>query len=151
MTPVVACCSIIVSIGLVVAFAVSAPEALSDKNAFLANFVNHEILNVLGVILAITLASAGQLHLALNKLEEQYKRPGGMRGTRGQVHRAAYWLIGFFVAAVVLVVAKPRIALEPWLQTLFNGAGLIILLCNVLVLISITQIIFKVPAHKDDS
>lgn len=150
MTWNIAYCSIIMAAGLISAFAVSSPETLSDKNAFLLNFVNHELLNVLGVILAITLASAGQLHLAFNKLEEQYRQKGGMSRTRAQVHRAAYWLIGLFFMAVILVVAKPRLALEPWSQTAFNGAALIILLCNVIVLISITQTIFKIPTKVDD-
>jgi hypothetical protein len=36
---------------------------LSDDNTFLKNFVNQELLAVLGVIVTITLASAASLHL----------------------------------------------------------------------------------------
>lgn len=69
--------------------------------------MNHELLAVLGVILAITLASAAQLHLTFNQIEESYQDKGGLSRSRRRVHSAAYWLIGLFLVAVLLVVVKP--------------------------------------------
>ena len=60
--------------GLVVVAA--RPEWASDQNSFLRNFVTHEFLSLLGVILAITLASVANIHLEFNKIEERYQRVG---------------------------------------------------------------------------
>src|SRR5690606_5909899 len=109
MSRSIAYCVLIVSAALVVVLAAAAPSVLSDeKNSFLKDFVNHEFLNVLGVILAITLASAGQIHLALNRIEERQQKIFLIK-TRAGVRSAAYWLIGLFLLAVVLVVVKPLI------------------------------------------
>jgi len=103
-------------------------------------------LDVLGVILAITLASAGNLHLALNQIEERHGRRGFSAMRRG-IRMAAGYLIGLFVAAVMLTVAKAALGTAAWSQTLFNGTALIILLWNVLLLISLTEGVFAIKAE----
>ena len=45
------------------------PERVSDQNAFFKEFINHEYINVLGVILAITPTSLTQIHFSLNSFE----------------------------------------------------------------------------------
>ena len=52
-----------------VTISVVRPDFLGDDNIFLKNFVNHEFLNILGLILAITLASVANIHLAFNRIE----------------------------------------------------------------------------------
>jgi hypothetical protein len=141
MSKSVAYCTLIVAAALAVVLAAYAPAILSDRNAFLEKFVASDILNVLGVILAITLASAGQVHLAINTIEEKFGHRG-LNKTRNGVHKAAYWLIGLFLIAILIVVVKPLLAKEDWSQSLFNGAALFILLWNVLILLSLTQMIF---------
>lgn len=150
MNKTIGYCALIAFCVLVLIVSLNAPELLSDKNSFLVNFVNHELLAVLGVILAITLASAAQLHLTFNQIEESYHQKGGLARTRARVHSAAYWLIGSFATAVVLVVVKPLLAGPAWAQSLFNGAALFILLCNILILISITQQTFLIEPRIDD-
>ena len=149
MTKSIAYCALIVSSGVVIIIAVYSPTMLSDNNSFLRDFVNHEFLNVLGVILAITLASAAQLHLTFNRIEERYKQRG-LTKTRARLHQAAYWLIGLFLIAVVFVITKPIIAHTYALQSLFNGGAAIILLWNALILIGITQATFAIKADTED-
>lgn len=149
MTKTVAYCALIVSGGIVVVISVYSPRILSDQNSFLFSFVNHNFLNVLGVILAITLASAAQLHLTFNRIEERYQQRGLVK-TRANLHRAAFWLIGLFIVAILLVIIKPIIADTDAMQSLFNGAAAIILLWNALILISITQAIFAIKADIED-
>lgn len=144
MIKAVSYCSLVVSLGVVLALSASAPWVLSDGNQFLKNFVGTELLNVLGVILAITLASAANLHLTFNQIEERYKHLGGLAKTRANVHRGAYCLIILFVLAVGLVVVKPLITHDDWAQALTNGAALIIILWNVLILISLTRMAFAI-------
>lgn len=139
---------LIAAVLLVAAF--SQPYILSNQNEFLANFVNHEFLNVLGVILAITLASAGQLHLKFNEIEERYDQKGGLSKTRRGVHQAAYWLIALFLLAVVVVVAKPVVTSNPLSEAICNALAIFILVWYVLLLISLTQTTFKITADIDD-
>ena len=59
---------------------VSEPTFLA-KNNFLQQFVNHEILALLAIILAITFASMANIHLALNRI---VMRAFGRRRALGQ-------------------------------------------------------------------
>lgn len=146
MTKSVAWCVLIAGIVLVCVLASYSPAVLGDSNGFLKNFVNHELLAILGVILAITIASAGQLHLTLNEIERNHGTPGSFDKTRDGIRSAAYWLIALFLIAVLVVVAKPLLASTPWAETLFNGGAIVILLWNGLILISIMQAIFAIKA-----
>lgn len=120
------------------------PSWISDQNAFLAEFVNHEFLNILGVILAITLASTANIHLAFNRIEERHNAPGALSRSRANLRKATYWLLVLFGAAVVLVVVKPVVCQSETSQGIFNGAALLILLWHVLVLVSLTQLVFRI-------
>jgi hypothetical protein len=133
-----------ISLALVAILAIFRPSTLSDHNLFLAGFVTHELLSILGVILAITIASAGQLHLTLNEVERLYKSPGAFNKTRRGVHSAAYVLIGLFLAALAVVLIKPLVPSAEWSQSIFNGLAVVILIWNALILISITQTIFAI-------
>lgn len=144
MNRTVAYCILVVATGAVIALSASAPTTLGDQNRFLRDFVNHEFLNVLGIILAITLASIGQLHLEFNKIEERYKQRGGLAKSRSGVRKAGYWLVGLFVAAVAVVVVKPIVPQTAEWTSIFNGAALIVLLWNILILVSILQTVFKI-------
>lgn len=150
MSKTVGYCALIAFSLLVLVVSIADPQLLSNHNTFLLNFVNHELLAVLGVILAITLASAAQLHLTFNQIEERHHSRGGLSRTRGRVHNNAYWLIGLFAIAVALVVVKPLLDGPEWAQSLFNGAALLVLLSNILILISITQQTFWIGPHIDD-
>jgi hypothetical protein len=145
MSKAVSYCILVVAVGVVLALAACAPNVLSDENEFLKNFIGQGLLDVLGVILAITLASAGNLHLVLNQIEERHSQQGFGR-MRAGIRMAAAFLIGLFVIAIVLTVAKASLATAPWSQSLFNGFGLIVLLWNVLLLISLTEGVFAIKA-----
>ena len=115
---------------------------MSDQNEFLKNFVNHEFLNLLGVILAITLASAAQLHLTLNQIEERHRTRHAFLSTRANIRQGAYFLIGAFIFGSVLVTAKPHLGKAEWAEALINGMALILLIWNALVLLALTQAVF---------
>lgn len=140
---------LIVLAGLILACAISAPDILSDSNKFMADFVGPEFLGVLAVILAITLASSAQLHLEFNKIEERYKTLG-MTRTRGTVRQDTYMLIVLFAVGFALVVFKSLLATEAWAQTIFNGAAIIVVVMNVLLLIDLTRTTFSIPPHIPD-
>jgi len=130
-----------VAAALGIAVSAARPDWISDNNAFLKNFVNHEFLNLLGVILAITLASVANIHLEFNKIEER----AGARGltkSRQNLKKVTYWLIGLFMTAVALVIVKPIACGGATSEALFNAAALVIVLWHVLILIAIIQLVF---------
>ncbi|WSH28018.1 hypothetical protein U8P75_04435 [Rhizobium beringeri] len=73
---------------MTIAVAAARPDWISDQNTFLKGFIGQDILNLLGVILAITLASVANIHLQFNHIEERYGKRGCARHepTYVQVH-----------------------------------------------------------------
>lgn len=142
MTTTISYCILICSAAIVVVLSAYAPSLLSDQNEFLKGFVNHEFLNILGVIVTITLASSANLHLTLNQIEERHQTRSAFLETRAGVRSAAYALIVLFLVAVAIVVAKPLLATAHWSATLFNGAALIVIIWNVLILVALMEAVF---------
>lgn len=120
------------------------PEFLGDEgNPFLSRFVSEQLLGLLGVILTITLASASNLHLALNRLEEA--TGGKVPRTRQALKRSAKTLLFLFSAALGVVVVKPLIAQWTWSAPFANYLALMIVVMNISVLVDLTHAIFKIP------
>ena len=63
-------CIVICAVAVWIILSLAVPWVLADTNAFLKGFVNPKLLSLLGVIVTITLASAANLHIELNKIEE---------------------------------------------------------------------------------
>ncbi|WP_415279882.1 hypothetical protein [Brucella sp. BZ] len=120
------------------------PQYISDNNQFLKNFVNHEFLNILGVILAITLASVANIHLAFNRIEERFNKKNGLVKSRQNLKKAACWLIALFIIGGIIVIAKPVAISGDVSEALFNSASLVVLLWHVLILISLTELVFRI-------
>lgn len=123
------------------------PQWLSDNNAFLKGFVNHELLAVLGVIVTITLASAASLHLELNRLEDATNENFSEARTATKAY--AYLLIALFALALVLVVLKPLLAINAHLEAAFNGTAIWIITINILSLMDLTGAVFAIPANRN--
>lgn len=149
MTRNIAICSLIASLTVVMICAICKPAYLSDQNDFLRNFVNHELLALLGIIMTITLASAAQLHLEFNKFEERAGKRFLTKTRQGVMH-GAFGLIFGFLLAVALVILKPLLPHSEPAVAIANGLALIILLFNVLILLDLTQLAFAIkPDIKD--
>lgn len=134
-----------------VAVVAARPEWVSDQNSFLKDFVGANFLNLLGVILAITLASVANIHLEFNKIEERHQRVG-LNKSRANLRKATYWLIALFVSAVALVAVKPILCGGRTAEASINMAALLIVLWHVLILISLTQLVFSMsPDVKTDA
>lgn len=136
---------------ILVVVVVAEPEWLSDKMYFIKEFMSKDILSILGIILTITLASAAQLHLEFNKIEEQ----AGKRfliNSRRKVHQAAYALIYTFVFATIILIVKPIICdpLSDRSQAAVNAIGIFVLWLNVLILIELTQAAFSISPKLDE-
>jgi hypothetical protein len=120
------------------------PQIISNHNSFLCGFVDQDLLGVLGFIVAITAASASSVHLELRRLEAEYKFRNGFENTRKEVKRGAFALLLLFLVAFALVILKPIISTNERIEALVNGAAIVIVVWNVLVLIALLQLAFKV-------
>lgn len=150
MNRAIAYCSLLVVGAFLATVAVCKPDLLSDANAFLKELVGVNLLLVSGVILTITLASAGQIHLSLNEIEVRHGEMF-LHKTRAGVHSSAYWLIALFLAAAVTVAVKHYFD-TPSAEAFFNGVALFILFWMVLIMASLTRLIFAIkPHHPRDS
>jgi len=127
----------------IVCISAAAPRWLNDDNSFLKTFISQDLLSILGVILAITLASASQIHLKFNDLEERAGKRF-LSNSRNEVKEASYCLLFSFIAAVFLVIIKPIVVSHNFGVSFINGIGLWILLLNIIILFDITAGIFAV-------
>lgn len=151
MSRAIAYCALICAGFFLLTVTLAMPDILNDRNEFLKNFVNHEFLALLGVILAITLASGGQIHLSFNQIEEHYKKPGALAAARNGVKSACYWLLALFLVAILIVVAKPLVPdSDSWGTAFLNGSALFVIFWNVLILIEIVQTVFAITPRVDE-
>lgn len=132
-----------------VCFSAAKPEWVSDQNIFLKNFVNHELLNLLGVILAITLASIANIHLEFNKIEEKNGK-SFLKKSRENLKKASYWLILLFVFAIVVVFVKPISSGSLVSQGIFNAISITILIWHILILVSIVDLVFAIGPNLEN-
>jgi len=124
-----------------------APYRLSDEgNAFLAGFVNQELLSLLGVIVTITLASAGNLHLELNKLQDRTAKP--FERTRRAIKLSTYSLILIFALAGALVVVKPMFADDVHATAACNSIAIVLVVFSLFVMADLTRTVLAIPASS---
>ncbi|WP_152998859.1 hypothetical protein [Sphingopyxis sp. H115] len=123
------------------------PHLLNDRNKFLANFVNHELLGTLGFIVAVTLASAASVHFELNKIEDQTGKP--FLRTRSSLKRSAYSLIVLFGAAGVIVIVKPLLPSPDYNRAVANSLAIGIIFFNLSVLLDLTRTVFRIPSAEN--
>jgi hypothetical protein len=122
------------------------PRILSDKNDFLRGFVNHEFLGFMGVIVTITLASAGNLFLELVRFEKEAGEPIFVKSKRDVKH-SAFTLIVMLLATLLVVTIKPLVIFSQTSEAFVNGAALSIILFSILVLWDLTIAAFKLDPY----
>lgn len=134
---------------IVLTLSAFAPWPLSDRNEFLESFVTHEFLSFMGVVVTITLASAGNLHVEMNKLEVAKGRDL-FTGSKKDVSDSAYALVGSLIAAVVVVLVKPWIGFGIHGESFMNGAALGVLGFAIMIMIDLLQAAFSLDPRGVD-
>lgn len=125
------------------AVSICLPSVLSDNgNAFLKGFVNQELLATLGVIVSITLVSAGGLHIEIGKMSKELAI--NLDREKAAVRQSAYLLIFLLVAALMLVVLKPVLATAERPSAFANALGLFIITWAIAVLYDLTKAAFSI-------
>lgn len=149
MSKTVSYCALLVVASFLATVVVCKPELLSDGNSFLKALVDKDFLVISGVILTITLASSASVHLALNDIESRVGH-AFLHRTRANVHSSSYWLIAMFLVATVLLILKPYFEHSVQAQSAFNSAALLILFWMILIMTSLTRLVFAIKPHFDD-
>lgn len=150
MNPVISKIILVVSVGVSVCLVAYRPDWIGDQNQFLRDFVNHEYLNILGVILAITLASLSQLHLALGRLQGKLGADG-LADIRAEIKSSAVWLILGFILGLLAIILKPLIIFGEAGAASINAFCMIILLFYILILADITLSVFDIDFDDDSN
>lgn len=122
------------------------PHLLNDNNKSLASFINHDLLSVLGFVIAVTLASATSVHFELNRLEVSSGKT--FDRTRSSLKRSAYSLIFLFGFATVIVVFKPLLPERPFYGAMANSLAIGVIFFNLSVMLDLTRTVFKIPAVR---
>lgn len=129
-----------------------APEILSDQNSFFEEFVNHEFLSFMGLLVTITLVSATNLFIELHKLEAKFG-VGSFKKTRKDVRQSAVVLIYFLIISILIVVIKPLWSFSELCTSLINSSALFLLIASCMMLLDITNAAFRVAplmGHGED-
>lgn len=150
MSKTIAICIVVVAVGVWLGLSFAAPWVLSDKNDFLEKFVGPELIAFMGVVVTISLASAANLHIQLNQMEESKGRRG-FPNTRRSLRASSYSLIALLAASVALATSKAWIPNNEVSQSLLNGACLLAVLASILVLIQLTSMALMIEADVPDT
>lgn len=142
MNRTIAICTLIGWAALYTALVAAAPWTISDANSFLKGFVNEEFLGFMGVVVTITLASAANLYIELNKLEDKLDE-AAFQKSKGDVRDSAYALVSTLVASVGLVIVKPLLVCGDRSAAFINGLAITILIVAIMVMIDLTQAAFN--------
>ncbi len=118
------------------------PSIFSDSNQFLAQFVNHEYLNFMAVMVTITLASTANIHIELRK-KEKLAGKDFLTKTKAAVRKSAFSLIWALSFSVILVFIKPLIPQTEFALSLVNSLAIATIIWSILVILDITKLAFK--------
>jgi hypothetical protein len=138
---------LIAAVVIVVTATIVDPAMIDDRNPFLATFVPNELLNVLGVVLAIFLPSAAGLYLKLSELGRG-DESNPFSSTKTQIWSSVIIIILLFISTVVILIIKGLGPGEGRWGAFFNGLALVLLLAHILVLFDITRAVFVVADRE---
>lgn len=123
------------------------PDYLSDAgNRFLREFLDIDVLSVLGFITALSNAAVLSIFLHLNYLDDEVGFSG--KHVRGGLKVSALSLIIVFLLAFVTVIIKPVVPDWDILSAVLNSVGILCVVFSLSVLRDILITVTKIPTKK---
>lgn len=126
-------------------------------NEFLQGFVSHEIIALLIVVLTITLASVGNIHLTLTrivrkKFDNQSEGELAAAPARAEIDSSAWGLFWAFGLCILVLILKGAFPHGPYIVSAANGAALVILLFNLMVMHDLYKTVYELTkgGHVDE-
>jgi hypothetical protein len=123
------------------------PDALSDKNSFLKDFLDSDLLSTVGLMTSISLAGAVPIHFALNDYETKAGKK--LPDTKRAIRLSSVTLILLFLGALVVVIGKPLVAESSSALTYFNMVSIIILAANASIMYDLLSTALSSPSAPD--
>lgn len=122
------------------------PKVMSE-NKFLIDFVNHEYINVLTVIVTVSLVSVIQIHLEYTRIERKFK----MRvfaDARKKVNTSALVLVSILVLAFVLSFFRAWFLQNDAAISIIHCVALLTVLEGVFVMYDLVQTVYVMASDE---
>jgi len=135
-----------------------APKVLAE-NTFLDAFVSHEIMAFLIVILTITLASVGSIHLTMtetlqrmvpDKEARERVEKGAAADFRAEINSSAWYLFWAFVVCAASLVVKGQWH-NDYVKSAVHGLAITVVILNLLILRDLYKTIFVMASTSPPS
>lgn len=117
--------------------AICRPEFLAS-NGFLLEFVNHEFINVLAVMVTVSLVSAVQIHLEYTRIERRF-RQRVFSVARSKVNLSAAILVGLMIAAFPVSFMKSQMEANDTALSLIFVVSLLFILEAIFIMYDLLQ------------
>lgn len=138
--------SLLIFAALLVAVSICSPETLS-KNQFLDEFVNHEYINVIAVIVTVSLVSVTQIHLEYSRIERRFDvRVFGE--ARGTINLGALILTSMLLLAFLISFVRAEVSTDLVQLSLTHGAALLTILASVFIMYDLVRTVYVLAAEE---
>ena len=138
--------TILILSALFIALSVCTPELLS-KNLFLKDFVNHEYINVLSVIVTVSLVSVTQIHLEYSRLERRFIVKV-FEEARKTINLGALLLTSMLVLSFVISFIRAELIHSPVSVSLVHSISLITVLICVFVMYDLVRTVYVLASDE---
>lgn len=137
---------LLVLAGIVSAMTICRPDWLGE-NGFLKNFVNHEYLSALIVIVTVSYVSVAQIHLEYTRIERTF-RMRVFGDARREVNAGAVALVVLLLISIPLVVLKAGLEGNVFAQSFIHGLSLLILVASTLIMFDFVRAVYIIAAEE---
>lgn len=137
---------IIVLAALFVGVSICAPEVLS-KNQFLYDFVNHEYINVLSVIVTVSLVSVTQVHLEYSRIERRFE-VRVFQEARRTVNIGAMILTSMLLLAFVVSFLRATVLDNSLMLSLVHGCALLTIVTSIFIMYDLVRVVYVLGSEE---
>lgn len=138
--------SLLIFGALLVAVSVCSPDTLA-KNQFLDEFVNHEYINVLAVIVTVSLVSVTQIHLEYSRIERRFDIRVFAEARR-TINLGALILTSMLLLAFLVSFVRAEVVADPVQLSLAHGASLLTVLTAVFIMYDLVRTVYVLAAEE---
>ena len=118
------------------------PSVLSDQNRFLQDFLDNDLLSVLGFVAAVTLGSLGGTYLQVSRVEIALQKD--LSAAKAALKLSAGSIVIAFGFSFVLLVVKDLLPVKEVYQAVANASAIVIVYVYLEILWDITFTTFRV-------
>jgi hypothetical protein len=138
---------LLIAAGAVIISTIICRPLLLAHNVFLGEFVSHEALALLAVVLTVTLASVANIHLAINRMvSEKFKNEPNLVALaseiKAELRQNCWFIFGAFAACFFLLIWKGALSSDVTTLAIVHGAVLWIFLLYICVMYDVYRVVF---------